>query len=650
VGQLKDAAVTFHGEGLVQAIMRHTPIKKPKAADLAFLKSELITSAYRDLNKQLHADNPMYEASGVKHVETVQKLAESIGTKSVLDYGCGKGLLGKGLPFPIWEYDPAIEGKDELPRPADLVVCTDVLEHIEPELLRPVLTDLARCVKKVGYFVIHTGPAQKTLADGRNAHLIQKGREWWEKVLLKFFDVAKVVEEPPDLKIIVSPKTKPKIGDTTTVSHLGTSVTFKTPNEATHWRAQSLFTKEPVTIEWIESFQKGEVLWDVGANVGGYTIWAGARKGVEVYAFEPEANNYAILCENIRLNQVNALAYCMAISDQMKSSTLYCSKPDVGGSCHTFGQDVGFDLQPREGVKQGAMGMPLDALAGMVPFPNHIKIDVDGLEHLVIAGGKQFFADHRLKSVLIEVNTNLQPHQEMVKTLESHGFRFDAAQVARATRTKGAFEGCAEYVFTRESSVEACVLEKIKTTPLTMKPFPHLVIEDIFPAETYSKIMQDLPSDAEYEPLAKRGTTGYPTRSTHPSPSYLSWMTNGALRKALDEKFGVVSGSDETLFLRDKPGYSIPPHTDTPSKAVTMLVYLGDSRHGTTVYAPKEKGFEDPRGLHHPWNKFRTVKTFPGIPNSTFIFARTNTSFHGTKEWTGPGVRDILLYDSKVKS
>jgi len=434
VNQLKDATVTFHGEGLVQTIMKHTTPKKPKTADLAFVKPELITASYRELNKQLHESNPLYGSSGIKHIETVTKLAESIGTKSVLDYGCGKGLLGKGLPFPIWEYDPAIEGKDELPRPADLVVCTDVLEHIEPELLRPVLTDLARCTQKVGYFIVHTGPAKKTLADGRNAHLIQKGKDWWVKVLGKFFDVAKVVEEKAELRIIVGPKTKKPIPPQTTVEHKGTSVTFKTPNEATHWRAQSLFTKEPVTIEWIESFQLGEILWDVGANVGGYTVWAGVRKGIEVYAFEPEANNYAVLCENIRLNQVKGVAYCVAISDQVKSSTLYCSQADVGSSCHTFGQDVGFDLQPREGVKQGAIGIPLDHLSTMLPFPTHIKIDVDGLEHLVINGGKQFFSDSRLKSVLIEVNTNLPQHQEMVRVLEAHGFQFDSAQVTRSTR------------------------------------------------------------------------------------------------------------------------------------------------------------------------------------------------------------------------
>lgn len=645
VDQLKDATVTFHGDGLVQTIMKHHTKKPPKAANLALVKQELITTPYRDLNKQLHESNPMYGTSGIKHVETVTKLAKSTGAESVLDYGCGKGLLAKGLSFPIWEYDPAIPGKDELPRPADLVVCTDVLEHIEPDLLRPVLTDLARCVKKVGYFVIHTGPAKKTLADGRNAHLIQKEKPWWEKVLRKFFEVAKVIEEKNELRIIVGPHVTPPIPAETRVEHNGTAVTFKTPNETTHWRANSLFTKEPVTIDWIESFQPGEVLWDVGANVGGYTVWAGARKGVEVYAFEPEANNYAILCENIRLNQVKGVAYCLAISDQITSSTLFCSNPTVGGSCHTFGQDIGFDLQPREGVKQGAIGMPLDHLSTMLPFPAHIKIDVDGLEHLVIAGGKQFFADTRLKSVLIEVNTNLPQHREMVQVLTSHGFQFDDAQVKRSMRASGAFQGCAEYVFTRGDGVEAAVLDKIRTTPLRMEPFPHLVIEEFFPAEFFASIQW--PTEG-YELLSTaRGTNGYPERSVHDAPASLAWMRSGKLRRALDDKFGVTSSSDETLMLRDAPGYTIPPHTDTPAKAVTALIYVGGTPHGTSLYTPKKKGFTDKKGLHHARKQFTGVAQMSGKPNSALIFARTDHSFHGTEPYRGPGFRDTLLYDSK---
>jgi hypothetical protein len=85
------------------------------------------------------------------------------------------------------------------------VVCTDVLEHIEPELLDFVLDDLRRVTRKVGFFVIHTGASTKTLADGRNTHLIQQPREWWHLKLARFFRVAQIQQAGPELYCVVAP-------------------------------------------------------------------------------------------------------------------------------------------------------------------------------------------------------------------------------------------------------------------------------------------------------------------------------------------------------------------------------------------------------------------------------------------------------------
>ena len=143
---------------------------------------------------------------GAKHADTVLKLAKSVEAQSILDYGCGKGELAKALPFGICEYDPAITGKNMSPRPADLVVCTDVLEHIEPDRLQFVLADLARCVRKLGFFTIHTGPAQKVLADGRNAHLIQKPVAWWLTKFLDRFELATFNRMPQGFWVVVERK------------------------------------------------------------------------------------------------------------------------------------------------------------------------------------------------------------------------------------------------------------------------------------------------------------------------------------------------------------------------------------------------------------------------------------------------------------
>lgn len=203
---LHDAEFTFHGEGLIQALAKNYARKERKQAFIGFSKPELISANYVDLNRQLHKSNLAYGVGGAKHAKTILDLmAASPELKSVLDYGCGKGYLAKELPFPIWEYDPAIHGKTDSPKPADLVICTDVLEHIEPELLMFVLDDLRRCVKQIGYFTIYTKAAQKTLPDGRNTHLIQKPREWWEIKLKKFFNIGKIITVGPELHVIVSP-------------------------------------------------------------------------------------------------------------------------------------------------------------------------------------------------------------------------------------------------------------------------------------------------------------------------------------------------------------------------------------------------------------------------------------------------------------
>ncbi|MBI1965485.1 MAG: FkbM family methyltransferase [Betaproteobacteria bacterium] len=238
------------------------------------------------------------------------------------------------------------------------------------------------------------------------------------------------------------------------LTHNGVSVVYLTPTAFTKWRADSLFEKEPVTIEWIAGFRPGEVLVDVGANVGMYTIWAAKTRGARVFAFEPEAQNYALLNRNIVLNSLGGrvTAYCLALSDQAGYSELHLSDLRVGGSCHSLGERVDFRHQPMNpAYSQGCVAARLDDMvaSGAVQQPDHIKIDVDGFEPKVIAGARRVLSEKRLRSLLIETNQNLSDHLQMVEELKSLGFRYDPAQVAAAERKSGAFKGVAEYVFRR---------------------------------------------------------------------------------------------------------------------------------------------------------------------------------------------------------
>lgn len=138
----------------------------------------LISPAYLEQQKELHEKGP-YGITSKRWVYTVSQIAHMFQCERILDYGAGTGCLRAELGEIVAEYDPCLAGKDADPEPADLVVCTDVLEHIEPDCIDAVLSHLASKVKKVLFFAISLTPAIKTLSDGRNAHLILQPVEWW---------------------------------------------------------------------------------------------------------------------------------------------------------------------------------------------------------------------------------------------------------------------------------------------------------------------------------------------------------------------------------------------------------------------------------------------------------------------------------------
>lgn len=123
---------------------------------------------------------------GHSHLRTVMDWAQVIGARSVLDYGCGQGTLRQHAEkefskdiIRVSEYDPGIRGKDHLPKPAQMIVCTDVLEHIEPDLIDNVLKHQFALAERGAFFVIALRPARETLPDGRNAHLLIRQPQWW---------------------------------------------------------------------------------------------------------------------------------------------------------------------------------------------------------------------------------------------------------------------------------------------------------------------------------------------------------------------------------------------------------------------------------------------------------------------------------------
>lgn len=166
----------------------------------------LISDAYRSLNQDLH-EQGSYGRKGDKWTQRVNEMIGQYEPRTVLAYGCGQGALGRSLDIEIAEYDPAIAGKTGMPAPADLVVCTDVLEHIEPELLDNVLDHLRDLTKQALFAVVCTRPAKKFLADGRNAHLIVEPWEFWESKLSERFKIVETIVHHKEIEVVLEAKT-----------------------------------------------------------------------------------------------------------------------------------------------------------------------------------------------------------------------------------------------------------------------------------------------------------------------------------------------------------------------------------------------------------------------------------------------------------
>lgn len=187
-------------------------------------------------------------------------------------------------------------------------------------------------------------------------------------------------------------------------------------------RMSSYYTKEPNTIKWLNEMKEGETLIDIGANIGVYSLYAG-KKGVSVFAFEPHAQNFADLNTNIVINDLSSYvrAYPVALLDKPFSpekssiSLLSIVPAQSHNNVSATGQYV-----------QGTVVLDLDSYNFE---PDYIKLDVDGLEDLVIAGMTNTLKT--VKSILVEVTTT-----DTLKPLLDYGFKIDESMTYKLSDTE----------------------------------------------------------------------------------------------------------------------------------------------------------------------------------------------------------------------
>lgn len=141
---------------------------------------KLISDEYKEQNKLAHQQQKGYGAKGGRRRDEVLRIAGAYGIKNALDYGCGKADLARKVPELDWQlYDPAIDQYNELPQPSEMVICADVLEHIEPEHLSDVLHHLLSLIMEVGLFIISTRQGKRKMPDGSFAHKLVYTSGWW---------------------------------------------------------------------------------------------------------------------------------------------------------------------------------------------------------------------------------------------------------------------------------------------------------------------------------------------------------------------------------------------------------------------------------------------------------------------------------------
>jgi FkbM family methyltransferase len=200
---------------------------------------------------------------------------------------------------------------------------------------------------------------------------------------------------------------------------------FVAPNPLNIYRINTFDKKEPETLEWIRAIPLNSILWDVGANIGLYSIYAAKARQSRVYAFEPSVFNLEVLARNIDMNglQNNICIMPIALNNKLNFNMFKMSNTEWGGALSTFEYNINQDGEPLKKVfEYQTLGMPIDYVCSAlkVPFPEYLKIDVDGIEHLILQGGMKTLLS--VNSVLIEINDDFKYQaQESAAILQGAG-------------------------------------------------------------------------------------------------------------------------------------------------------------------------------------------------------------------------------------
>ena len=220
------------------------------------------------------------------------------------------------------------------------------------------------------------------------------------------------------------------MGETLSIEGGDNTFRFHAPSKLLKYRAKTFFEKEPETIDWIDNYVEG-VFWDIGANIGLYSIYAAKTKNnITVYSFEPSSTNIYTLSKNIILNNCSDKINLMpvALTNKTGFQRLSLQNLDEGNALNAFG--VNYDYNGEEFDVDSSYSTYGTTIADLinkfdVPMPNHIKIDVDGIEHYILKGGVDVLDNDSVKTIQIEINEEfIEQKEKILRFMDDHNFEF----------------------------------------------------------------------------------------------------------------------------------------------------------------------------------------------------------------------------------
>ena len=238
------------------------------------------------------------------------------------------------------------------------------------------------------------------------------------------------------------------------------TVNFFAPNKVVEWRIDTFYSKEPETLDWINSFENNEktIFWDIGANIGLYSIYNAIKNNKSTtYAFEPSTSNLRVLSRNISINNLEQKIkiFTNPLTDKSNEFRLMQENDFYeGGALNTFGENFNFEGKKKNfKMKYSLMGVSINHILNnqILSVPTHIKIDVDGIEHLILEGANKFLKDEKLKTISVEINENFKDqHDKIFKIMKNNNFRLLHKKHNNQMFPKGSiYENTFNFIFVR---------------------------------------------------------------------------------------------------------------------------------------------------------------------------------------------------------